>query len=228
VSNNLPPNIEELLLEKARELGAALAGIADAEELRNSPSYKAHGKCNLGKDVGSVIVMALWHPPDKPEMDYWDVLPGKTPGNRRLFEIGTQLNKWLKEEYQIESRILSYTISKGGTFLKDAGALAGLGIIGKNNLLITPEFGPRVRLGALAVNVKLKPSSPLEFNPCHGCEMPCRAACPQDAFSKGEFNLPDCREQMDQDERSTKTGIVPKIIVKYCRECELSCIVGGE
>jgi epoxyqueuosine reductase len=39
-------------------------------------------------------------------------------------------------------RPLPYKVEEGGMFLKDAATLAGLGIIGKNNLLITPEFEP--------------------------------------------------------------------------------------
>ena len=226
MSAKLPEDIERIIIDEAKAIGATLVGISNADALRISPSYKAHGECNLDEDVRSVVALALEHNPDKPELDYWDALPGRTPGNRKLIEIAKSLKKWLKEEYGVESKVLTYTIRKGGTFLKDAGALAGLGVIGKNNLLITPEFGPRVRVGALAVNVKLKPNPPLDFSPCDGCEMPCRDVCPQEAFSKGSFNLPDCRKQMNLDERSTKTGIVTKIIIKYCRECELNCVVG--
>jgi len=226
VPENLSGTIEIMIIKKAKELGATLAGIADGNKLKNSPSYKTHGKCNLGEEVGSVVALALKHNPDEPELDYWDALPGRTPGNRRLIEIAKSLKKWLMDEYGIQSKVLSYNIRKGGTYLKDAGALAGMGIIGKNNLLITPDFGPRVRVCALAVNAELHPSIALDFAPCDGCEMPCRTVCPQNAFGSGSFNLPDCRKQMDADERSTKTGIITKIIIRYCRECELACVVG--
>lgn len=35
-----------------------------------------------------------------------------------------------------------------------------------NNLVITPEFGPRTRLGALFLEVELEPTGPIDFNPC--------------------------------------------------------------
>jgi len=35
----------------------------------------------------------------------------------------------------------------GDVSLRHAAVAAGLGVVGRNNLLVTPEFGPRVRLG---------------------------------------------------------------------------------
>jgi len=90
----------------------------------------------------------------------------------------------LNEEFSINARPLSYRIEEGGIFLKDAAALAGLGIIGKNNLLITPEYGPRVRLRALFLDLDLEPTGPIDFAPGEACDMPCRRACPQKAFRK--------------------------------------------
>ena len=43
---------------------------------------------------------------------------------------------------------------------------AGMGSIGINALLITPEYGPRVRLGAVITNAPLKPGRPLRENLC--------------------------------------------------------------
>ena len=51
----------------------------------------------------------------------------------------------------------------------------------KNNLLITPEFGPRVCLRDLLLNVDLEPTGPIDFTPCEACNMPCRRVCPQEA-----------------------------------------------
>jgi len=72
---------------------------------------------------------------------------------------------------------LPYHIENGGIYLKDAAVLAGLGTIGRNNLLITPEFGPRVRLRALLAGVDLPPTGPAGFDPCEGCPAPCLTDC---------------------------------------------------
>jgi epoxyqueuosine reductase len=106
-----------------------------------------------------------------------------------------------------------------------------LGVIGKNNLLITPEFGPRVRLRALFLDVALEPTGPADFDPCAGCDMPCRRACPQKAFRGGSYSRDLCDMQMGEDE--TNEVIIenwgnddsPSTVRKYCRACELACPV---
>jgi epoxyqueuosine reductase len=73
-----------------------------------------------------------------------------------------------------------YYIHKGGIFLKDSAVCAGLGVIGKNNLLITPEYGPRVRLRALFVNVQLDSTYiHNDFKPCENCECPAEKLVPR-------------------------------------------------
>ena len=47
---------------------------------------------------------------------------------------------------------LPYHVKKGGLFLKDAAVLSGLGIIGKNNLLLHPAWGPRIRLRSILMD----------------------------------------------------------------------------
>ena len=100
--------------------------------------------------------------------------------------MSDQLKGSLAETFEIAAQPLPYHVEKGGIFLKDAAMLAGLGIIGANNLLITPQFGPRVRLRALFLDCELAaPTGPLNFSPCDGCNQPCWEACPQQAFVSG-------------------------------------------
>jgi len=83
---------------------------------------------------------------------------------------------------------LPYFVSKGGIYLKDAAVMAGLGCIGKNNLVITPDSGPRIRFRALMLDRKADVTGPVEFNPCEGCEQPCRKACPVKAFQSTVYS----------------------------------------
>ena len=150
-----------------------------------------------------------------------------------LIEIAERLRVWLGDELNFVAHPLPYQATEGGVFLKDAAALAGLGIIGKNNLLITPEYGPRVRLRALFLEEELESTGPFAFAPSEDCEMPCRSACPQNAFTEGHYGRPRCQVQMSEDEANRGPLAAPKSatpaieVVKFCRACELSCPVAG-
>jgi epoxyqueuosine reductase QueG len=63
---------------------------------------------------------------------------------------------------------------------------AGLGEIGVNNLLLTPEYGPRVRFVALVTDAPLEPGSPLERRLCRPdrCGAACVRSCPAGALSE--------------------------------------------
>jgi epoxyqueuosine reductase len=104
------------------------------------------------------------------------------------------------EELGITALSLPYQIEYGGAFLKDASVLAGLGVIGKNNLLVTPEFGTNVRLRGIFMEADLEPTGPIDFNPCNGCDMPCHTACPRGAFRGGVYERAICKLEMDQND----------------------------
>lgn len=69
---------------------------------------------------------------------------------------------------------------------------AGLGWIGRNCLLITPGFGPRVRLATVLTDAPLPASQPLE-NGCGECRL-CVAICPSHAIRGPLFSENEGRE----------------------------------
>jgi epoxyqueuosine reductase len=77
---------------------------------------------------------------------------------------------------------------------KKAASLAGLGWIGKNCLLITPDRGPRVRWGTVLTDAPLPADSPLEGRGCGGCKK-CVVSCPSQAFSGKAWKPSDAREE---------------------------------
>ena len=65
---------------------------------------------------------------------------------------------------------------------------AGLGEMARNGLLITPEFGPRVRLAKVLTDLPLIPDKPIEFGVwdfCLICEK-CAKKCPSKSIMFGE------------------------------------------
>jgi epoxyqueuosine reductase len=155
---------------------------------------------------------------------------------------------WLGGEKGIRSQQIAYHIEQGGIFMKDAAVLAGLGCIGKNNMLVTREFGPRVRLRAVFIEEVLPPTGPVDFDPCADCALPCRKACPRRAFEKricvrnefkvdrlparnGVYNRSLCNAEMkanqeNYEEVEIKDKTEPGRLVRFCRRCEFSCPVG--
>jgi epoxyqueuosine reductase len=67
--------------------------------------------------------------------------------------------------------------------LRHIGYEAGFGSIGSNGLLITPQYGPRVRLGAILTTAELAPGQPTKENHCSGCDL-CVQSCPTGALTK--------------------------------------------
>ncbi|MFB0507947.1 MAG: epoxyqueuosine reductase [Thermodesulfobacteriota bacterium] len=222
------------IIEKAKTFGASLAGLANIASVLDSPSYRVYGNARWSGDGKSVLVIALVHPETEAALDWWDEKQGGSPGNRKLINIVGRLAECVREEFDIKAQRLPYHVEKGGIFLKDAAVRAGLGAIGANNLLITPEYGPCVRLRALSLGGKLAPTGPIDFSPCRFCDMPCRGACPQKAFAQGSYSRDLCMRQMNMDEANRVISEKeveenpPRICVKYCRACELACPVGRE
>ena len=266
----LEVDIGDQIISKAKSLGAHSAGFARVDDLVTAPSFTFAPKLSgISEGIGSrdnelglkpgevawpekaksVLVIAVEHPREQPEMDWWfgRVSP---PGNKVLTRIVKELCEWIPETFGIGTVHLPYHVEKGGIYLKDAAVIAGLGCIGKNNILITPEYGPRVRLRSLTVSLDIPSTGPLHFYPCADCGMPCRNACPQDAFGKqiytkeeynqeylpggtGEFFRPTCNIQMESDNDAAEILEIegfekPVKVIKYCRRCELACPVGRE
>ena len=221
------------------------AGFARLEDILESPSYQDNQREPIRNELldssqwaeslvnaQTVIVLALKHPQDDPQLDYWE--RGDSWGNRKLRELSELLKQWLEKEYNLSSLPQPYQQDKGGLFLKDAAVLSGIGIIGKNNLLINPEWGPRIRLRSILLEGRWQPTASLVgFNPCESCDAICHKACTQNAFPQGKYNRQICSRQMHEDENNkTFEGLLRvdgkrEFVIKYCRACELSCPIGA-
>jgi len=70
---------------------------------------------------------------------------------------------------------------------KTLATLSGLGWIGRSTLLVTPEYGPRVRIGTLITNMPLSVETPIVESSCGDCTA-CVDTCPVKAI-KGKLWL---------------------------------------
>lgn len=218
----------------ARECGADLIGIASVNSYKEDSLSENHPQFYL-KNAKTVIVVGL-----KLVDALWDNLRGKKDVhglnlhsyllyyNYNLLDyIAIQTARFLEEEgydaYPIQARTETYRdgILSGYFDFKNAAVAAGLGSIGKNTLLITPEYGQRVRLVAIITDAPLinnKPNSDLPGSECVDCTL-CIDACPVSALS------------FDED---AKRPIIDKIKCQYqltlcqCAYCQGICKYGHQ
>jgi len=82
---------------------------------------------------------------------------------------------------------------RGCVSAKHCAVAAGLGRIGRNTLVTTPEYGNMVWLSAILTDASLEPDELLTDNPCPvGCSL-CIDNCPVSALGNREMNQQDCR-----------------------------------
>ncbi|MEZ7893213.1 MAG: hypothetical protein QMC67_15865 [Candidatus Wallbacteria bacterium] len=116
------------------------------------------------------------------------------------------------------SQIIDKSSQRGYLNHKLIGNAAGIGYIGRNNLLVSPEFGSRMRLVTVLTDAPIAATPKLEIN-CGSCRA-CITACPVGAIgeSADDFTLPKCVEQIS---KYQKIMFVAKgvcgICVKACR-----------
>ncbi|MDN7012882.1 hypothetical protein FGW20_07470 [Methanoculleus sp. FWC-SCC3] len=213
------PEIIRAAIRKAHELGADVAGTVAAKRLVDCPSAVAEKRPG-SQDRGTYIVLGLSHDPEHPELDLWE--PGRgTPGDRILGNTGKNLARWLQDEYGVSARLIPYQLHDGGIYLKDAACMAGIGRMGRNNLVIVPGYGPKVRFRAVWADLNHpEEPSPEGEAPCAGCEGYCTRACPMDAFPTCRFSRERCLARMNADKNSGRKRI------DHCRACELACPAG--
>ena len=60
------------------------------------------------------------------------------PATASSSSITRELSAWLEETFSVKSYRPPYFIESTGIFLKDSAVLAGLGCIGRNNMVVTP------------------------------------------------------------------------------------------
>ena len=231
------------IVREARRFGATLAGLASVDLLKQSRSYAIYHESPYYEgyqgvawpvEAKSVLVLALAHPEEDPGLDWWsEQIPGRTPGNRILIRISRQLKDWLRSDMAINASPLAYAVEQGGIFLKDAAVLAGLGVIGRHNLFISPRYGSRLRLRGLFLDRAYAAPDLATPSPCTHCNAPCHAACPEQAFQSGHYEVKRCELEMQRNREDVVTvdgslvGMERRCEVEqFCRACELACPAG--
>lgn len=97
--------------------------------------------------------------------------------------------------------------------LKHAAQAAGLGTIGRHSMLITPEFGSLIWLGAVLTEAELEPDA-LKEPICNDCGL-CVEVCPIGALENRDMRQQDCWNYAFGDDPKTQ---IWRISCHKCRD----------
>jgi epoxyqueuosine reductase len=117
------------------------------------------------------------------------------------------------------SQIVNWGSSTGHLAHKVVAREAGLGWIGRNNLLVSPIYGARVRYGSLFTNLPLETPKMGEPQDCGEC-FRCLKACPASAIGKTResFDLGKCTEMLKLFSKEENIGsMICGLCVKACK-----------
>jgi len=116
------------------------------------------------------------------------------------------------------SQMVDWAAERGHLSHRAVAALAGLGWRGRNNLLVHPEFGSRLRLATVLTDMPLEgPAAPSE-NRCGACRR-CVEACPSQALGDTwqAYRLDACLGLLNRFSKERGIGVrICGICVKAC------------
>jgi epoxyqueuosine reductase len=190
--------------KRVTQYGADICGVAPAARFVDAP--KGFHPCDIYPDCKSVVVFAAHFP--------LSTLQAKTNApytlvRNKMVDKLDGISFCVSGELETED-IVSVPVpsaepydywdaernhGRGILSLKHAGVLAGLGVLGKNTLLINEIFGNMIWLGAILVPVDLDPDPIASYEGCiSGCTL-CMDSCPQHALDGTTIDQKLCRER---------------------------------
>ena len=116
------------------------------------------------------------------------------------------------------SQILDWQSQKGHISHKKIGYLAGLGWIGRNNLLVNKDIGSQFRLVSILTDMPLKIDKPQKES-CGKCRL-CIAICPVSAIKDNplDFDHIKCFEKLkDFQKQRLVEQYICGICVRVCK-----------
>lgn len=207
----------------AFDLGFSLFGVADIREIRDKFRFSKEtclrfdSAVSLGKRlVDSVIEDINDHPTSLYFHHYRQV---NFFLDRGAFLLASRIQEMGYQALPVPaSQIINWEKQQAHLSHKEIGELAGLGWIGKNNLLINPKIGARFRLVTILTDCPLKKDNPINDD-CGSC-CACLSVCPAGAITenKESFNHLACFEKLKEFRQKGFVGqYICGICVKACR-----------
>lgn len=215
---SLDANFKEKVRTQALDLGFSLFGIADIMKIKEKifldgkTASKFDRAISLGKRLLDSIIDDIEDQPTKLYFHHYRQLNFFL--DRQAFSLSSYIQEQGFEAMPIPaSQLLDWKKHIGHLSHKHVGVQAGLGWIGRNNLLVSPELGSRFRLVTILTDMPLEPDLPLSSD-CGLCKK-CLPSCPAKAIkeTQAEFDHMACYEKLEEFRRS---GVVSQHICGIC------------
>ena len=114
---------------------------------------------------------------------------------------------------------------------KTAAARAGIGWFGKNDVIITERYGPRIRLAAILIDGEFEYGEPITEGRCPEDCTRCVDACPCKALKNRQWNITLDRSEIIDYQKCNRmrSAFIPKLGRKSaCGRCFAACPFGQE
>jgi epoxyqueuosine reductase len=208
------------LLKYCRDEGADLAGIADLSCLSSERNLVGPGfkyAVVAAMKLSSAVLEEIVDQPTKTYFHHYRTV------NMALDQLALKVSRRLENQgfsaYPVPaSQLVDWEHQRGLFSHKHAAVEAGLGWIGRSNLLVTSRYGSQVRLVSVLTDAPLEPGSRLNRD-CGSCRA-CVSVCPASAISDDPalFDHQRCYAQLDTFVRKHISGQhVCGVCVKACR-----------
>ncbi len=217
-------NKNYILLKKfVKQLGIDLFGTADISEIRKEflLSQELLGKfdkaISLGVRLSSSVLEEIKTQPTRLYFNHYRTL------NTLLDQTALRLTNFIQEKGFLAipipaSQILDWKNQTAHLSHKKIAYLAGLGWIGRNNLLVNKKLGSQTRLVTILTNMPLDLDKPVKLG-CDNCRS-CIEICPASAIKEtpADFDHITCFEKLKEFQKSRLVDqFICGVCVNVCR-----------
>jgi epoxyqueuosine reductase QueG len=208
----------EDLKKFALDLGISLFGVADITGIRDEFLLDEEVKkrfdrgISMGKRLVDGVLEEIKDRPTRLYFHHYRQLNFFL--DRAAFLLSSRIQELGYDALPIPaSQILDWENQRAHLSHKKVGHLAGLGWMGRSNLLVNPDCGARFRLVTVLTDMPLEAGSPLRDG-CGEC-MECLYVCPAQAIKekREDFDHRACFEKLKE---FRKKGIVGQHICGVC------------
>lgn len=186
--------IKNELKEYLKNLGVSLVGFADLSNVDTSAFNNMNYGIAFGIKIRSKIIQAINEGPTKEYYEEYSKI------NKDLDNIVVSCVQYIERQgYNAIGQTSTYVTSDNNLTTplphKTVATLAGLGWIGKNALLTTPEYGSAIRISSVITDMPLIVNIPINKSKCGECGN-CATACPASAINGITWNINSTRDEL--------------------------------